>query len=259
MADTKDLQIRAKTCLRCHLGDATRVVDHELIAAGHPDLAFELDTFTAAQPAHHRPMPPAIRVRAWAVGQVVGLAEAMSLIGAHAAKSWPEFSDLECYQCHHDLRSDSWRIARGYGSRKPGTLQLNSARFQIVRALVGVAVPDERGNLDAALGRLTMNVMDGAPIAQAAAAVERIARGLVDRFQKQDVDAAAVLRAVSADIQRIADDGINAAEQATMTLDALGTALGRNPDATKPLYDYLEHPSTYRPSEFVSLYQRAVM
>src|SRR3954454_11671335 len=54
MTDTKKLDIRAKTCLACHLGAAGQDVDHELIAAGHPDLAFELDTFTAAQPAHHR-------------------------------------------------------------------------------------------------------------------------------------------------------------------------------------------------------------
>jgi hypothetical protein len=82
---------------------------------------------------------------------------------------------------------------------------------------------------------------------------------LTERFQKQEIDAAAVLRAVSASIQRIADAGVNAAEQATMTLDALGAALGRNPDTTAPLYNYLEHPSTYRPNEFVSLFQKAAM
>ena len=32
----------------CHLGRGEQIVDHELIAAGHPDLAFELDTFTFA-------------------------------------------------------------------------------------------------------------------------------------------------------------------------------------------------------------------
>ena len=259
MIDTKNLEIRAKTCLKCHLGTGDQVVDHDLIAAGHPDLAFELDTFTAAQPAHHRPQPPAMRVRAWAVGQTVALAEAMRLLTAHAAKSWPEFSDLECYQCHHDLRSESWRIARGYGARRPGSLQLNSSHFEIVRDLVSVAAPEERAALETALGRLTANVMDGTSTTQAAKTVERIADTLTERFQKQEIDANAVLRAVSASIQRIADAGINAAEQATMTLDALGTAMGRPAAATAPLYNYLEHPSTYRSSEFVSLFQKAVM
>ena len=57
MIDTRNIEVRAKLCLSCHLGSGERVVDHELIAAGHPDLAFELDTFTAAQPSHHRPRP----------------------------------------------------------------------------------------------------------------------------------------------------------------------------------------------------------
>src|SRR5687768_2667495 len=52
MIDLRNLEVRAKTCLACHLGTGEQIVDHELIAAGHPDLAFELDTFSAAQPAH---------------------------------------------------------------------------------------------------------------------------------------------------------------------------------------------------------------
>src|SRR5262249_44767359 len=235
MVDTKSLQIRANTCLQCHLGDATHVVVHDLIAAGHPDLAFELDTFTAAQPAHHRPVPAAMRIRAWAVGEMTGVADAMKLIAMHAPKNWPEFSDMECYQCHHDLRNDvplppppdramtSWRIARGYDGRRPGSLQLNSSRFEIAKALVSVAASGERAAFDSAIARLHTNVMDGAATAQAASAVEAIARRLSGVFASRDIDAAAVLRAVSANIQRIAEDGINAAEQATMTLDALGS------------------------------------
>jgi hypothetical protein len=247
MTDTRNLEIRAKTCLACHLGVPGQEVDHELIAAGHPDLAFELDTFTAAQPAHHRPASNAMRHRAWAVGQAVGLAESMRLLQSHAGKSGLEFSDLECYQCHHDLRSESWRIQRGYAGRKPGTLQVNTARIEMVRALLSVLSPEERTALDSAAARLN----SAAPLA--AKAIEHIADSLAARVQKQDIDPAAVLRAVAGNIQRIADGGVNAAEQATMTLDALGT----NSEATAPLYDYLEHPSLYRPSEFVTLFQKA--
>lgn len=248
MIDTKNLEVRAKTCLACHLGATGQEVDHELIAAGHPDLAFELETFTAAQPAHHRPAPANLRQRAWAVGQAVALGESMRLLQAHAEKSWAEFSDMECYQCHHDLRSESWRIQRGYPGRKPGALQVNSARIEMVRALVLAAAPEERTALESASARLN------APTTVASAKViERIADTLAARFQKQDVEAAAVLRAVAANIARIAEAGVNAAEQATMTLDALGS----KPDATAPLYNYLEHPSLYRPSEFAALYQKA--
>jgi hypothetical protein len=50
----------------------------------------------------------------------------------------------------------------------------------------------------------------------------------------------------------VANAGVSAAKQATMTLDALGPKR-----STKPLYDYLEHPSTYRASEFAAMFQRA--
>jgi hypothetical protein len=250
MTDTKDLVVRARTCLACHLGRGEQVVDHEMIAAGHPDLAFELDTFTFAEPAHHREPKPGARVRAWAVGQATALAEGMRLLGQHADKAWPEFSDMECYQCHHDLRLDSWRIQRGYGSRRPGSVQLNLARFAVLR--------DVAPELNGPVGQLlAANAMNGAAVAQAASAVEKAADALTAKYVTADLDAAAMLRAIGADIQRIADGGVHAAEQATMSLDALSAALGRKPAGVAALYSYLEKPSAYRPAEFVALYRKA--
>ena len=263
MIDTRDLNVRAKLCLSCHLGTAEQVVDHELIAAGHPDLAFELDTFTAAQPAHHRARPAAMRLRAWAVGQTTALAEGMRLLTTHTEKSWPEFSDLECYQCHHDLRKDSWRIERGYAGRKPGSLRVNMARYEVVRQLAATAAPDQRAALESAMAALTAAVStklgDAAAVASAARNVERTAEELTKYFSRQDVnvDAQAMVQALVTNIQRIADSGVNAAEQATMTLDALGAALGKLPDAITPLYDYLERPSAYNPTEFAARFRRA--
>jgi hypothetical protein len=265
MTDTKNLETRAKTCLACHLGAGEQVVDHELIAAGHPDLAFELDTFTYGEPSHHRDPKPAgdntlPRVRAWAVGQAEALAAGMRLLGAHAEKSGPEFSDLECYQCHHDLRADSWRIGRGYEGRRPGSLQVNLARFEVARELVAAAAPEQRAAFESEMTRVMRAVEGGAGIAAAAQAMERTADGLSVRFLAQNFDratAGTVLRLMGGDIRRIADAGVNAAEQATMTLDALGAALGRRQDAVTPLYDYLEHPSIYRPADFAALWVKA--
>jgi hypothetical protein len=250
MVDTKDLAVRAKTCLGCHLGRGEQIVDHEMIAAGHPDLAFELDTFTFAMPAHHRQPKPEARVRAWAVGQGAALAEGMRLLAQHSAKAWPEFSEMECYQCHHDLRLESWRIQRGYGARKPGAAQVNLARFAVLRNVA----PE----LNESLGRLTAaNAFDGAAVAQAARTVERAAEALSAKYATQELDARAMLAAIGKDIPRIADAGVHAAEQATMSLDALSAALGRKPAGIAALYTYLERPSAYKPAEFVSLYQKA--
>ena len=52
LVDNKNLHVRTERCLTCHLGAKGMEVDHEMIAAGHPDLTFELDSFTAVEPPH---------------------------------------------------------------------------------------------------------------------------------------------------------------------------------------------------------------
>jgi hypothetical protein len=266
MTDTKLPRIQSATCLGCHLGTKDKVVDHELIAAGHPDLNFELDTFAFAQPVHHRELKPATgnslpRVRVWAVGQAMALAEGMRLLGVRAARSWPEFSEMECYQCHHDLRLDSWRIRRGYGGRKPGSPQLNQARLQVVRILVARAAPNQKAALESALAQVE-SAATGPAVAQAATRAAQLADGLVAQFEKQDFNseqARAIGRAITAAIPQIAEAGVHAAEVATMSLDSLSAAVA--PAAQQPgmaaLYDYLEHPSTYQPADFTALFRKA--
>ena len=58
MNDLRDVATRAQICLRCHLGQASsdhtsRVVDHRLIAAGHPVLRFELDNYSEEPSLRH--------------------------------------------------------------------------------------------------------------------------------------------------------------------------------------------------------------
>ena len=265
MIDTKNLRVQAATCLGCHLGTRDKIVDHELIAAGHPDLNFELDTFSWAQPVHHREVKPSAgnslpRVRVWAVGQAMALADGMRLLAVRAARSWPEFSELECYQCHHDLRLDSWRIQRGYGGRKPGSPQINQARLEVARILVAQAAPGQRSVLESALAQVESTAATAAVGAAASRAAQQ-ADMLVAQFEKQDftaTQARALVRALTTGIARVAGAGVNAAEVATMSLDSLSAAVApAAQSAMAPLYDYLEHPSTYQPGDFATLFRKA--
>jgi hypothetical protein len=49
MRDTKDLQVRGVLCASCHVGGAEKNVNHELLAAGHPPLRFELAAYHRRQ------------------------------------------------------------------------------------------------------------------------------------------------------------------------------------------------------------------
>ena len=90
MYDTRDLVKRSEKCVTCHVGTADKQVDHEMIAAGHPDLTFELDSFSAVMPRHwkiNREENPWIGVQSWAIGQAVQLRESLNRLSRRASSS----------------------------------------------------------------------------------------------------------------------------------------------------------------------------
>jgi hypothetical protein len=107
---------RVHNCVGCHVGDATREVNHEMLAAGHPRLTFEAARFHF-HPAYRKhwveatPQPD-FEVRAWVIGQAAAARAAAALLQARAARaaadepraSWPELAGLSCYACHQAIR-----------------------------------------------------------------------------------------------------------------------------------------------------------
>jgi hypothetical protein len=118
---------RAKKCVVCHVGSAEADMNHDLIAAGHPRLNFEYGAYFANMPRHWpesaADRAPAAQMKAWAVGQVVTAKAALDLVAARATgpHPWPEFAEYDCFACHHQIETKSWRQQRGYGKRGPGT------------------------------------------------------------------------------------------------------------------------------------------
>ena len=70
MRDLQNLYVRANTCVACHQN-----VDSDILAAGHPELIFELDGQSVAEPKHWRAEKNGNGVQAWLVGQAVALRE----------------------------------------------------------------------------------------------------------------------------------------------------------------------------------------
>lgn len=131
MTDTKDLRVRAETCVECHVGSARCEVNHDLIAAGHPRLNFEYSWYLALyQQYQHWDLAadlarePDYEARAWELGQAVSATAALKLLAvrAHGAevgsKPWPEFAESDCYACHQQLSGQPGNWGRGAG--KPG-------------------------------------------------------------------------------------------------------------------------------------------
>jgi hypothetical protein len=70
MRDLKSFYVRANTCVACHQN-----LDSDISKAGHPELTFELDGQSVAEPKHWRDDDPSSGLRAWLVGQAVALRE----------------------------------------------------------------------------------------------------------------------------------------------------------------------------------------
>ncbi len=70
MRALENLYVRANACVACH-----QVVAEPLLKAGHPELIFELDGQSVAEPKHWTVARNGIGPQAWFVGQAVALRE----------------------------------------------------------------------------------------------------------------------------------------------------------------------------------------
>lgn len=91
MRDLRNLYVRANACVACHQN-----LPPDLVQAGHPDMFFELDSQSVAEPKHWRDEELWSGPREWLTGQAVALRE----------MSWALASDP---------REDAFSIARWNG------------------------------------------------------------------------------------------------------------------------------------------------
>ncbi len=292
MQDTRNVIHRTQKCLECHLGTKEKFVDHEMIAAGHPDLYFELDSFSAVMPRHWKvpresaPGKPVEEaawagVRDWSTGQAVQLSASMDRLawrarGERADKKdpWPEYAELSCFACHHSLGAakDSWRQEHGYEGRRPGDPAWNASRYVVFRLLAKQIDSANGQELDRQLLTVSTEMSKLNPdrhiVAEAAAAAAPLAQHIAERLSTMPYDQAITLRM----LQRITDDAENiaisderAAEQAAMALDSLYIAYSKDTNpadapearaAINALFQQLENPSSYNADQFAAALRR---
>jgi hypothetical protein len=280
MYDTRDVTKRAEKCLSCHLGNEEKSVDHEMIAAGHPDLYFELDSFSAVMPRHWKEpgepgeaagSDPWYDVHELGTGQAVQLKESLLRLASRThGKAWPEYSELQCYSCHHSLTTpeDSWRQARGYPGRRPGDPPWNPSRYTIFHELIAQADGAGAEKLDAQLADLAKLMSqlnpDREAVASAASNSARLVSELSGKVEGTPNDAAATLRMmqnISGDADNISAQGEHAAAQAAMAIQSLFVAYDRNEKARNSaevrasisaLFQELQNPSAYDPAKFAA-------
>ena len=279
MYDTKDTVKRTEKCLTCHLGSSEKFVDHEMIAAGHPDLVFELEAFSAAMPRHWKETTDTDAykpVHTFAVGQLTHFRASLDRLARRVkGPIWPEYAELDCFACHHSLTrpEDSWRQAQGYENRaRPGLPQLQVSRYLTARRVLQAWDAQAATELDGVMAKLQIEASRLSARPDEVVSLASQARAIVDRSLTKALAstptaevAASIMRGIFADAPAIAERGERAAEQAAMAAEVLATALakGRGQDATAikgtftELFQQFESPSSYDPRKFTAAMKKA--
>ena len=171
MRDTKNLKVRAELCASCHVGSAEQDVNHDLLAAGHPPLRFELAAYHRQLTSHdssgkrshwndarERIAATDFEVKLWEAGQMASARAALALLESRAHRAvlaaadeqqtgapWPEFAEYSCFSCHQRLRGDEksgglpewgqWNFVWLESSAKPK--ELIALREEMKKSFVG--------------------------------------------------------------------------------------------------------------------------
>ena len=262
---------RARLCLSCHFGNGDRFVTHRLMAAGHPRMSFELDTFTTVEPAHFKPDTDWEKrkrawdgVQVWAIGQAISVSELMAVLidpkRSHDGL-FPELVLFDCHACHHPMSDKRWtpRVP-GLG---PGAVRLNDSSMLMARQIAKVIDPAFGARVTQTMNQLQQAAAGrgGEPVA-----VARGLKGEIDELigkLRSRTFAASEMRAVLAGL---IDDGLDGqyhdyagAEQATMAIGsvasfmyqrgALKSAAGIN-SGLAALQAAVADDERYRPAQF---------
>lgn len=236
MYPTADPIKRAQLCLSCHMGEKQRMITHRIMGAGHPRLAFELDTFTWLHP-HYKIDADWIKrkgewngVRDWAVGQGVAAENLLNLL-LDPQTGWqgifPELVLFNCQACHKRMQDNSWGPRQGTGLG-PGVVRLNDANlvmFRHVLAPVDKAAAQRVFEQTRALHEATTRSRD-ATFAAARTLLATL-EALLPKVAGYNYDATSfdpILASMVADGERGEFRDYAAAEQVTMAADSLVTA-----------------------------------
>lgn len=267
MYPTDDLVARSELCLSCHLGTADKFATHRIMGAGHPRLAFELDTFTIREPEHYRVDEDYRRrksdedpVKRWSVGALTSARRYAELLQGPLFVNhpvYPEIGLFDCHSCHDTFGDLSWRAQPSTAALGPGQVRLNDSSLVIAAAMLSQVHQGEGDKLYRLIASLHAASAKSRP---AVVAVSRKITQLLDdnrarvlqhRFSPQEIAAARA---------RLLDYGIHGefrdyvgAEQAVMSVDILSFALTPTRPAVRQeldtLYGIVDDDNRYSPSK----------
>lgn len=273
MYPTHAAEPRAELCLSCHLGTENKFATHRMMAAGHPRLAFELDTFTElwrtvgrqphfrndAEYRERKAVPS--HVDTWATGLIAEARLRLALIASShfdGIGMFPELAFYDCHACHRSMKTVQWTRLPRHSNAGPGMPFINDGTFVMSLALARAIRPDLTAALQTALRRLHAAGIESVSSIRAAA---RELDAVLAQIEAAVTPAAlrGKSRALLAAVLETGADGnyidYVSAEQAFMAVQMLVLEIG-DPDleaSLDELANSLNDDERFRPAQFARL------
>ncbi len=242
MYPTEDAAARAKLCLSCHLGTQNKFATHLIMGAGHPRLSFELETFTANQPAHYdvdadykSRKGHISSVNMWLAGLALTGKQTVELLQSQlftASGLVPELSFFDCHACHHPMSDIRWEPQQASKGLKPGTVRLNDASLAVLVSVLEYLDKPASTKLLAELRSLHQSaIVSRSAVQESAASIEKtletLAKKLVVRtYTKED------MRKLRKSLLDKSSSGeyrdFTSAEQVFLAVETLSLSLGQS-------------------------------
>jgi len=271
---------RAGVCLDCHFGsDAPgQFVTHNIMAAGHPRVSFELDLFSKLTQHHNEDADyrqrkgPSNSMQTWAVGQAMALERSLSLYTKPAIANsgvFPEFYFYDCHSCHRRIYDDE--DARPTALDNPGRPipagmpPYNDENMIMLSAAVRVAAPDLAQRYDSETRAFHAAMAQGRePAVAAAQRLRETAVALADRFAQTAFSREqtfAIMDTIASEAISPRFTDYEGSVQAVMAIDTLlnglvnrgavdGGAAAALRVQINQAYAAVAEPNSYRPLEF---------
>jgi hypothetical protein len=265
---------RAELCMSCHLSNEKKSVTHRMLGAGHPRLVFELDTYTAAEPAHFtvnnaykKRKHVATAIQTWALGQAMSVQSLMDNIinpSTFRKTAYPELSFFDCNSCHHKMSDKRW-TAKSPSQNGPGVPRFNTANLVMLEVLAKQVTPTIAEQLSKEiLGLHQSTSKSNEQTVLAAQSLRKTATLLFNQFANYSFsqqDLLTILDTLVQDQRNYKYPDYVAAEQATLAMSTLVTGLHRTGGideqtlkslnlAMDPVYQSVKSDENYKAENF---------
>lgn len=270
MYPTEKPKARARLCLSCHVGTTEKFANHDIMAAGHPRMSLELQTFTVNQPAHYHVDEDYLQrkgridpVTMWVTGQLLKAKRELDLMQSDLFTGhglFPELAFFDCHACHHSMNDVRWSPTMVIKRLPIGAVRLDDSSLVVLIAVTSVVAPEKSAELERWVSALneatTQSKARTMAVAAALSAYLDPLAALLDGHEYTSAETRAMRLELLDNARRGEYRDFSSAEQAFLAVETLSIELGEYQDLDKILdawFEAVKDEHGFNPDRFAAV------